>query len=72
MTPELKELEERVTGAEMKLLALEQELFEQIARALGERGASASSDGPDRRVARRPRRSGRDRRITSLRQTPRR
>jgi DNA mismatch repair protein MutS len=30
MTPELKELEERVTGAEMKLLALEQELFEQL------------------------------------------
>jgi DNA mismatch repair protein MutS len=27
MTPELKELEERVTGAEAKLLALEQELF---------------------------------------------
>jgi len=30
MTPELKELEERVTGAEMKLLALEQELFEEL------------------------------------------
>jgi DNA mismatch repair protein MutS len=30
MTPELKELEERVTGAEVKLLALEQELFTQI------------------------------------------
>ncbi len=30
MTPELKELEERVTGAEIKLLALEQELFEQL------------------------------------------
>jgi DNA mismatch repair protein MutS len=30
MTPELKDLEERVTGAEMKLLALEQELFEQL------------------------------------------
>ena len=30
MTPELKELEERVTGAELKLLALEQELFEQL------------------------------------------
>jgi DNA mismatch repair protein MutS len=30
MTPELKELEERVTGAEMKLLALELELFEQL------------------------------------------
>ncbi len=30
MTPELKELEERVSGAEMKLLALEQELFEQL------------------------------------------
>lgn len=27
MTPELKELEERVTGAEVKLLALEQDLF---------------------------------------------
>ncbi|MGH7217462.1 MAG: DNA mismatch repair protein MutS [Nitrospiraceae bacterium] len=30
MTPELKELEERVTGAEIKLLALEQELYEQL------------------------------------------
>jgi len=30
MTPELKELEERVTGAEIKLLALEQQLFEQL------------------------------------------
>ena len=30
MTPELKELEERVTGAEIKLLSLEQELFEQL------------------------------------------
>jgi len=30
MTPELKELEERVSGAEMKLLALEQELFEEL------------------------------------------
>jgi DNA mismatch repair protein MutS len=30
MTSELKELEERVTGAEIKLLALEQELFEQL------------------------------------------
>ena len=30
MTPELKELEERVTGAETKLLTLEQELFEQL------------------------------------------
>jgi DNA mismatch repair protein MutS len=30
MTPELKELEERVTGAETKLLALEQALFEQL------------------------------------------
>ena len=30
MTPELKELEERVTGAEIKLLALEHELFEQL------------------------------------------
>ena len=30
MTPELKDLEERVTGAEAKLLTLEQELFEQL------------------------------------------
>jgi len=30
MTPELKELEERVTGAELTLLTLEQELFEQL------------------------------------------
>jgi DNA mismatch repair protein MutS len=34
MTPELKELEERVTGAETKLLALEQELFEQLCQRL--------------------------------------
>ncbi|NOT22583.1 MAG: DNA mismatch repair protein MutS [Nitrospiraceae bacterium] len=34
MTPELKELEERVTGAEVKLLGLEQELFEQLRRRL--------------------------------------
>ena len=30
MTPELKELEERVTGAEVKLLALEQQVFAEI------------------------------------------
>lgn len=30
MTPELKALEDRVTGAELKLNALEQELFEQV------------------------------------------
>ena len=30
MTPDLKELEERVTGAEAKLMALEQELFESL------------------------------------------
>lgn len=30
MTPELKELEERVTGAEVKLLALEQDVFARI------------------------------------------
>jgi DNA mismatch repair protein MutS len=30
ITPELKELEDRVTGAEAQLLALEQELFEQV------------------------------------------
>jgi DNA mismatch repair protein MutS len=29
-TPELKELEERITGAEVKLAALEQELFERV------------------------------------------
>ena len=34
MTPELKELEERVTGAEIKLLALEHELFEQLRQRL--------------------------------------
>ncbi|HET9962668.1 MAG TPA: DNA mismatch repair protein MutS [Nitrospiraceae bacterium] len=34
MTPELKELEERVTGAESKLVALEQELFEALRRGL--------------------------------------
>jgi DNA mismatch repair protein MutS len=30
LTPELKELEDRVTGAEAQLLSLEQELFEQV------------------------------------------
>ncbi|MDP3598928.1 MAG: DNA mismatch repair protein MutS, partial [Nitrospirota bacterium] len=34
MTAELKELEERVTGAESKLLALEQELFDQVRSCL--------------------------------------
>ena len=34
MTPELKELEERVSGAETKLLALEQELFDQLRHRL--------------------------------------
>jgi len=34
MTPELKELEERVTGAEVKLLALEQDLFTQLRTTL--------------------------------------
>jgi DNA mismatch repair protein MutS len=34
MTPELKELEERVAGAETKLLALEQELFVQVRERL--------------------------------------
>ncbi|MCS6292767.1 MAG: DNA mismatch repair protein MutS, partial [Nitrospira sp.] len=34
MTPELKELEERVTGAEVKLLALEQDLFAQLRTTL--------------------------------------
>ncbi|GKS59957.1 DNA mismatch repair protein MutS [Nitrospira sp.] len=34
MTPELKELEERVTGAEAKLTALEVQLFEQVLQAL--------------------------------------
>lgn len=34
MTPELKALEERVTGAEVKLLALEQELFIQLRTTL--------------------------------------
>ncbi|HSN04403.1 MAG TPA: DNA mismatch repair protein MutS, partial [Nitrospira sp.] len=36
MTPELKELEERVTGAEVKLLALEQDLFAQLRIRLAE------------------------------------
>ncbi len=36
MTSELKELEERVTGAEIKLLGLEQELFEQLRRRLAQ------------------------------------
>ena len=34
MTAELKELEERVTGADAKLVALEQSLFEQLRRGL--------------------------------------
>lgn len=35
-TPELKELEDRVTGADLKLIVLEQELFEQIRRQIGQ------------------------------------
>jgi DNA mismatch repair protein MutS len=34
MTPELKELEERVTGAQSKLVGMEQELFEDLRRRL--------------------------------------
>ncbi len=37
MTPELKELEERVTGAEVKLLALEQHIFTQLRDCLAEK-----------------------------------
>lgn len=36
MTPELKTLEERVTGADVKLLALEQELFAQLRKRLAQ------------------------------------
>lgn len=36
MTPELKELEERVTGADVKLLALEQELFSRLRERLAQ------------------------------------
>lgn len=39
MTAELKELEERVTGADAKLTALEQELFEQLRKRLAEETA---------------------------------
>jgi DNA mismatch repair protein MutS len=39
MTPELKTLEERVTGSELKLLALEQELFSQLRSRLGKEGS---------------------------------
>ena len=39
MTPELKELEERVTGAEGKLLALEQDLFAQLRLRLAEQAS---------------------------------
>jgi DNA mismatch repair protein MutS len=36
MTPELKELEERVTGADLKLKQLEEELFNQIRQQVGQ------------------------------------
>jgi DNA mismatch repair protein MutS len=39
MTRELKELEERVTGAESKLLALEEELFVQVRERLAREGS---------------------------------
>jgi DNA mismatch repair protein MutS len=39
MTQELKELEERVTGAESKLLALEEDLFVELRRRLANQGA---------------------------------
>ena len=39
MTPQLKELEERVTGAEAKLLALEQDLFAQVRERLAKNAA---------------------------------
>src|SRR5262245_31005131 len=38
MTSELKELEDRVTGAEIKLLSLEQQLFEQLLLRLANEG----------------------------------
>lgn len=39
MTPELKTLEERVTGAEVKLLALEQDLFALVRERVGKEAA---------------------------------
>ncbi len=39
MTPELKDLEERVTGADIKLMGLEQALFEQLRARLAEQTA---------------------------------
>ena len=39
MTPELKDLEERVTGADIKLMGLEQALFEQLRARLAEETA---------------------------------
>ncbi len=45
MTPELKELEDRVTGAEARLNALEQELFEQIRSQLAQETARLQAMG---------------------------
>ena len=39
MTPELKELEERVTGAEVRLLALEQDLFARVRARVAQEAA---------------------------------
>ena len=45
MTEELKELEERVTGAEAKLLACEQEIFLQLRARLAKEASSFGGHG---------------------------
>jgi DNA mismatch repair protein MutS len=45
MTPDLKELEDRVTGAELKISALEHEIFEHIRLQLAEETSRLSSMG---------------------------
>ena len=70
ITPALKEYEDKVLGADERIVARELELFEASAAAHGRRSAADSRHGPRRRRARRarrPRRHGRARPISRSR-----
>ena len=66
MTPELKELEERVTGAEVKLLALEEDLFAQLRERLASQGSRLQTMAQIARTDRCVGRASRNGRIESL------
>ena len=60
ITPALKEYEEKVLGADERILERELEIFERAARRRRGRGAAHSGDGARARRARRAGRAGRD------------